>query len=168
MNESNLKSEITLIEKQRKRIQKTILRFCSLIFQFRLWIYCFTAFKLTSPPIRWEAVQLPPPNVLKTASHDPQTVCDAVETGHEEPEAPDEGNSEGHSLQTHSVRLMTCVFASECSSAVINMVPLEESSSFCGRVRLCHTQDSAHCFTSSSVPLSQTGLTAHHSSHFSR
>uniref|UniRef100_A0A3B4UJ80 Uncharacterized protein n=1 Tax=Seriola dumerili TaxID=41447 RepID=A0A3B4UJ80_SERDU len=37
--------------------------------------------------------------------------------------------------------------------------------------RLCHSQDANHCSSSSSSsspPLIQTGLTAHHSSHFSR
>ncbi|KAM7415555.1 hypothetical protein PAMA_017864 [Pampus argenteus] len=52
--------------------------------------------------------------------------------------------------------------------------PHEESLCFCGRERLCHSQDSNHCSTSPSssssvsAPLSQTGVTAHHSSHFSR
>uniref|UniRef100_A0A8C4H3U7 Testis-expressed protein 43 n=1 Tax=Dicentrarchus labrax TaxID=13489 RepID=A0A8C4H3U7_DICLA len=56
--------------------------------------------------------------------------------------------------------------------AGIPVVPLEESLCFCGRERLCHNQDSTHHSTSSSssssTPLSQTGLTAHHTSHFSR
>ncbi|KAM6944369.1 sperm-associated microtubule inner protein 10-like [Lycodopsis pacificus] len=57
--------------------------------------------------------------------------------------------------------------------AEIPVVPLEESLWFCGRERLCHSQDSTHLASSSSsssssAPLSQTGLTAHHSSHFSR
>ncbi|KAL7391952.1 hypothetical protein ABVT39_017290 [Epinephelus coioides] len=61
--------------------------------------------------------------------------------------------------------------------AEIPVVPLEESLCFCGRERLCHSQDCTHRSTSSSfssssssssAPLSQTGLTAHHSSHFSR
>nr|XP_046242350.1 testis-expressed protein 43-like [Scatophagus argus] len=53
--------------------------------------------------------------------------------------------------------------------AGIPVVPLEESLCFCGRERLCHNQDSAHrSSSSSSAPFSQTGLTAHHSSHFSR
>ncbi|XP_026177915.1 testis-expressed protein 43-like isoform X2 [Mastacembelus armatus] len=53
--------------------------------------------------------------------------------------------------------------------AGIPVVPLEESLWFCGRERLCHSQTSTHCSTSSSsAPLSQTGLTAHRSSHLSR
>ncbi|KAA8592416.1 testis-expressed protein 43 [Etheostoma spectabile] len=52
--------------------------------------------------------------------------------------------------------------------AEIPVVPLEESLWFCGRERLCHSQDSRSSSSSSSGPLSQTGLTAHHSSHFSR
>ncbi|XP_029296086.1 testis-expressed protein 43-like [Cottoperca gobio] len=54
--------------------------------------------------------------------------------------------------------------------AEIPVVPLEESLCFCGRERLCHSQDSTHrsTFSSSSALLSQTGLTAHPSSHFSR
>ncbi|CAK6978975.1 testis-expressed protein 43-like [Scomber scombrus] len=57
--------------------------------------------------------------------------------------------------------------------ANIPVVPHEESLCFCGRERLCHSQDSNHSSSSSSsssafTPLSQTGLTAHHSSHFSR
>ncbi|TDH13194.1 hypothetical protein EPR50_G00055480 [Perca flavescens] len=52
--------------------------------------------------------------------------------------------------------------------AEIPVVPLEESLCFCGRERLCHSQDSSSSSSSSSAPLSQTGLTAHHSSHFSR
>ncbi|XP_040897456.1 testis-expressed protein 43-like [Toxotes jaculatrix] len=60
--------------------------------------------------------------------------------------------------------------------AGIPVVPLEESLCFCGRERLCHGQDTNHRSTSSSssssssssAPLSQTGLTAHHSSHLSR
>ncbi|KAG7219790.1 hypothetical protein INR49_011524 [Caranx melampygus] len=61
--------------------------------------------------------------------------------------------------------------------AGIPVVPLEESLCFCGRERLCHSQDTNHCSSSStssssssssSAPLTQTGLTAHHSSHFSR
>ncbi|XP_044052218.1 testis-expressed protein 43-like [Siniperca chuatsi] len=56
--------------------------------------------------------------------------------------------------------------------AGIPVVPLEESLCFCGRERLCHGQDSTSSSSSSSssspAPLSQTGLTAHHSSHFSR
>ncbi|XP_030273786.1 testis-expressed protein 43-like [Sparus aurata] len=63
--------------------------------------------------------------------------------------------------------------------AGIPVVPLEESLCFCGRERLCHNRDTTHCSTSSSsssssspssssAPLHQTGLTAHHSSHFSR
>uniref|UniRef100_A0A3Q4MU62 Testis expressed 43 n=1 Tax=Neolamprologus brichardi TaxID=32507 RepID=A0A3Q4MU62_NEOBR len=52
----------------------------------------------------------------------------------------------------------------------IPVVPLEESLCFCGRERLCHSQDSAYRTTSSSSspPFSQTGLPAHCSSHFSR
>ncbi|XP_042277101.1 testis-expressed protein 43-like [Thunnus maccoyii] len=64
--------------------------------------------------------------------------------------------------------------------ARIPVVPHEESLCFCGRERLCHSQDSNHSSPSSSssssssssastsAPLTQTGLTAHHSSHFSR
>ncbi|XP_039476216.1 testis-expressed protein 43-like [Oreochromis aureus] len=57
--------------------------------------------------------------------------------------------------------------------AGIPVVPLEESLCFCGRERLCHSQDSAYSTTSSSTsssspPFSQTGLPAHCSSHFSR
>ncbi|XP_076587683.1 sperm-associated microtubule inner protein 10-like [Chaetodon auriga] len=55
--------------------------------------------------------------------------------------------------------------------AGIPVVPLEESLCFCGRERLCPTQDSTSSSSSSScssAPLSQTGLPAHHSSHFSR
>ncbi|XP_035514640.1 testis-expressed protein 43-like [Morone saxatilis] len=57
--------------------------------------------------------------------------------------------------------------------AGIPVVPLEESLCFCGQERLCCNQDSTHHSTSSSsssssTPLSQTGLTAHHTSHFSR
>lgn len=36
----------------------------------------------------------PQPHVLNTPSHDPQTVCDGVETGHDEPKAPGGGNVE--------------------------------------------------------------------------
>ncbi|XP_019131668.1 uncharacterized protein LOC109142418 isoform X2 [Larimichthys crocea] len=60
--------------------------------------------------------------------------------------------------------------------AGIPVVPLEESLCFCGRERLCHSENSTHHSTSSSSSpspsssalLSQTGLIAHHSSHFSR
>ncbi|XP_023130030.1 testis-expressed protein 43 [Amphiprion ocellaris] len=57
--------------------------------------------------------------------------------------------------------------------AGIPTVPLEESLCFCGRERLCHGQDSnnrssSSSSSSSSAPLSQTLLTAHHSSHLSR
>ncbi|XP_047448964.1 testis-expressed protein 43-like [Mugil cephalus] len=55
--------------------------------------------------------------------------------------------------------------------AGIPVLPLEESLCFCGRERLCHSQRSTQTSSSSSsswAPLSQTGLTAHHSSHFSR
>uniref|UniRef100_A0A8D0CZU5 Testis-expressed protein 43 n=1 Tax=Sander lucioperca TaxID=283035 RepID=A0A8D0CZU5_SANLU len=52
--------------------------------------------------------------------------------------------------------------------AEIPVIPLEESLCFCGRERLCHSQDSSSSLSPSSAHLSQTGLTAHHSSHFSR
>ncbi|XP_028269838.1 testis-expressed protein 43-like [Parambassis ranga] len=57
--------------------------------------------------------------------------------------------------------------------AGIPVVPLEETLCLGGRERLCHSQDSTHSSTSSSSassspPLRQTGLTAHHSSPFSR
>ncbi|KAM7391040.1 hypothetical protein PAMP_021757 [Pampus punctatissimus] len=58
--------------------------------------------------------------------------------------------------------------------ARVPVPPHEESLCFCGRERLCHSQDSNHGSTSPSssssvsAPLSQTGVTAHHSSHFSR
>ncbi|XP_038559752.1 testis-expressed protein 43-like [Micropterus salmoides] len=55
--------------------------------------------------------------------------------------------------------------------AGIPVAPLEESLCFCGRERLCHSQNSTHNSTSSSsssAPLSQTEQTAHHSSHLSR
>ncbi|KAG8011758.1 GRAM domain-containing protein 2B, partial [Nibea albiflora] len=42
-----------------------------------------------------KAILLPHPDILRTTSHDPQTLCDAMETGHEEPEAPDEGRKHG-------------------------------------------------------------------------
>lgn len=42
-----------------------------------------------------KAILLPHPHLLNTPFHDPQTVRDAVETGHEEPEAPAEGNAAG-------------------------------------------------------------------------
>uniref|UniRef100_UPI0009B43126 testis-expressed protein 43 n=1 Tax=Monopterus albus TaxID=43700 RepID=UPI0009B43126 len=49
--------------------------------------------------------------------------------------------------------------------AGIPVVPLEESLCFCNRKRLCHSQASP---SPSSPPVSQMGLTAHRSSHFSR
>ncbi|XP_071340099.1 sperm-associated microtubule inner protein 10-like [Trachinotus anak] len=57
--------------------------------------------------------------------------------------------------------------------AGIPVVPLEESLCVCGQERLCHSQEANHSSTSPSpstpsTPLSQTGLAAHHSSHFSR
>ncbi|GAA6230975.1 testis-expressed sequence 43 protein [Lates japonicus] len=57
--------------------------------------------------------------------------------------------------------------------AGIPVVPLEESLCFCGRERLCHSQDSNHrsassSSSSSSAPLTQTERTAHLSSHLSR
>ncbi|XP_042372132.1 testis-expressed protein 43-like, partial [Plectropomus leopardus] len=58
--------------------------------------------------------------------------------------------------------------------AEIPAAPLQESLCFCGRERLCQGQDSSHrassssSSSSSSAPLSQTRLTAHHSSHLSR
>uniref|UniRef100_A0A3P8U4H0 Uncharacterized protein n=1 Tax=Amphiprion percula TaxID=161767 RepID=A0A3P8U4H0_AMPPE len=57
--------------------------------------------------------------------------------------------------------------------AGIPTVPLEESLCFCGREHLCHGQNSnnrssSSSSSSSSAPLSQTLLTAHHSSHLSR
>ncbi|KAI9543796.1 hypothetical protein NQZ68_008844 [Dissostichus eleginoides] len=54
----------------------------------------------------------------------------------------------------------------------IPVVPLEESLCFCGRERLCHSQESpsssSTSSSSSSALLTQSGQTAHHSSHFSR
>ncbi|XP_033947712.1 sperm-associated microtubule inner protein 10-like [Pseudochaenichthys georgianus] len=47
----------------------------------------------------------------------------------------------------------------------VPVVPLEESLWFCGRERLCHSQESP---SSSFALLTQSGQTAHHSSHFSR
>ncbi len=55
--------------------------------------------KLTVFHIHSEAVLLPHPSVLSTASHDSQTVCDAMEAGHDEPEAFDEGK---HHQNKHS------------------------------------------------------------------
>ncbi|CAJ1069671.1 testis-expressed protein 43 [Xyrichtys novacula] len=58
--------------------------------------------------------------------------------------------------------------------AGIPVVPLEESLCLFGRERLCHCQDPSQSLLSSSSSsssytlLRQTGLTAHHSSHFSR
>ncbi|KAM7415556.1 hypothetical protein PAMA_017864 [Pampus argenteus] len=69
--------------------------------------------------------------------------------------------------------LCVCVFQN-AALAGVPAPPHEESLCFCGRERLCHSQDSNHCSTSPSssssvsAPLSQTGVTAHHSSHFSR
>ena len=37
---------------------------------------------------------LPCPQVLQETSHDPKALCDAMETGHEEPKTADEGKSE--------------------------------------------------------------------------
>ncbi|KAG7232411.1 hypothetical protein INR49_008874, partial [Caranx melampygus] len=102
------------------------------------------------------SILFPHPDVLGPPSHDPQTVRDAMETGHEEPRL----------LMKVETR------AGESSSSRIPVVPLEESLCFCGRERLCHSQDTNHCSSSStssssssssSAPLTPTGLTAHHS-----
>lgn len=97
-----------------------------------------------------------------------------METGHEEPEAADEGRRQWRK-QTHlpadcAVRLTVCECVVQNAALVgIPVVPLEESLCFCGRERLCHSQRSTQTSSSSSsAPLSQTGLTAHCSSHFSR
>lgn len=71
-----------------------------------------------SPYIQPEAILLPHPNILKTTSLDPQTVCDAMEAGHEEPETPDDGNREGNNiiLLQNGFGLINVVCVTECSS----------------------------------------------------
>lgn len=64
-----------------------------------------------------KAILLPHPHLLNTPFHDPQTVRDAMETGHEEPEAPAEGNwdeiEDSIAKKGDRVRLIVCPCVAE-------------------------------------------------------
>lgn len=48
-----------------------------------------------------QTIIMPHPNIFSPTSNDPQTLRDAVEAGHEEPETPDEGRCQsGEHIQS--------------------------------------------------------------------
>lgn len=59
---------------------------------------------------------MPRPNIFSPTSNDPQTLRDAVEAGHEEPETPDEGRCQsGEHIQSdffmaETMLLLVCIF----------------------------------------------------------
>lgn len=58
---------------------------------------------------------MPRPNIFSPTSNDPQTLRDAVEAGHEEPETPNEGRCQSKQIQSdffmaETMLLLVCIF----------------------------------------------------------